>query len=66
MSITEKLASLRDERLARIHSALKARDWVEGALYDAEKGVTMDKWALMVQREMNKRVLSKKKVAQLV
>jgi hypothetical protein len=66
MSITEKLASLRDERLARIHACLLARDWCDGAWYDVEQGVTMDKWALMVQREMNKRVLSKKKVAQLV
>lgn len=55
MSVTEKLTSLRDERLARIHSSLKARDWVEGAMYDSDQGVTMDAWALMVANEIRRR-----------
>lgn len=55
MSVTEKLASLRDERLARIHSSLKAKDWIDGAFYDSEQGITMDKWAELVKCEIIKR-----------
>lgn len=55
MSVAEKLASLRDERLARIHSSLKAHDWCDGALYDEAQGVTMDVWALMVANEIRRR-----------
>lgn len=55
MSINEKLASLRDERLARIHSSLKAKDWIDGAMYDKEKNITMDQWALMVANELKRR-----------
>lgn len=55
MSVTEKLANLRDERLARIHSSLKARDWIDGAFYDSEQGITMDQWAALVKREIIQR-----------
>lgn len=55
MSITEKLANLRDERLARKHACLQARDWIDGAMYDESQGVTMDAWALMVANELRRR-----------
>jgi hypothetical protein len=55
MSITEKLARLDIVRLARIHSSLKAKDWIEGAMYDEEQNISMDKWAELVQRELQNR-----------
>jgi len=55
MSITEKLASLDVVRLSRIHSSLKARDWVFGAMYDEAQKVSMDEWADRVKRELQNR-----------
>jgi hypothetical protein len=62
MSITEKLASRRDERLARIHSSLKAKDWIDGAMYDEAQGVTMNEWVQMVEREMDLRGITKREM----
>lgn len=63
MSLTEKLANLDTVRLARINTALQARDWVDGGMYDTEQGVTMDEWAEMVRCEMKNRIKKKGKVA---
>ena len=55
MSVTEKLANMRHERLVDIHTCLDAHDWIDGAWYDESQGITMDTWALMVANEMDRR-----------
>jgi hypothetical protein len=56
MSITEKT----NERLARIHSALQAQDWIPEAMYDEAQHITMNAWALMVANEIKRRSLERR------
>ena len=63
MSIAEKLANRDIVRLKRMYSALKARDWVDGAMYDEEKNISMDEWIEMVRRELQTRTKKVKVIA---